>query len=389
MIQQQAPLQNNNPRAQDFSEQLRSWPPELVDRRLYGVDTGEVRRELKKPSRSPETLLRLLSPAAEPYLETMAQEAALLTRQRFGHAMQFYAPLYVSNYCRNACRYCGFNCNTHVFRSSLSQQEALQEADYLAKQGFRHLLLVSGEDPEHVPVEYFAQLATKLRSRFASISVEIYPLRQHEYARLISAGVDGLTLYQETYDPDVYLVMHPAGPKKDFHNRLAAVEKGARAGMHRLGIGALLGLRDWRAEAFWTGLHALYLQRQYWRCRLSISFPRMRKAPGSIDPPCPVDDKAIVQMLCALRIVLPDADMVLSTRESPQFRDNILPLGVTRISAASRTNPGGYTFQEDTSGQFEVQDTRSLQHMIRTVYQKGFEPVLKDWDQALQTQQLQ
>jgi len=373
-----------NASLQSFAESLNRWPAEIISQKMQTTERRHVLSALKTPRPDPTTLYQLLSPAAEPYLETLARQSALTTRQRFGHTMQFYAPLYVSNYCENACRYCGFNRRNQIARSALTREQAVKEATFLAEQGFRHLLLVAGEDRRHVPVGYFADLAQQLRTKFASISIEIYPLEQKEYAQLTAAGVDGLTLYQETYDRNVYADMHPAGAKKDFDRRLYAIEDGARAGMDKLGIGALLGLSDWRAEAFRTGLHALYLQKKHWRCQLAVSFPRMRKAAGGFNPPTNVSDKAIVQMLCALRLVLPDAEMVLSTRESQFLRDHILPLGITRISAASKTNPGGYTLNnEDSSDQFEVQDNRSLQEMLKVARQKGYDPVLKNWDKTL------
>ena len=369
---------------QSFADLLTRWPADVISQKMDATEGGDVLRALERPQPDTATLYRLLSPAAEPYLETMARQSALMTRQRFGRTMQFYAPLYVSNYCANACRYCGFNCRNQILRSALSRKQVVKEADFLGEKGFRHLLLVAGEDRQHVPVEYFSELAQQLRNKFASITIEIYPLAQEEYAQLTAAGIDGLTLYQETYDRVVYADMHPAGPKKDFDRRLNAIEYGARAGMDKLGIGALLGLSDWRVEAFRTGLHAFYLQKKYWRQQLAVSFPRMRKAAGGLNPPSEVKDKALVQILCALRLVLPDADMVLSTRESPFLRDRLLPLGITRISAASKTNPGGYTLNSENSGdQFEVQDNRSLQEMLEAVREKGFDPILKNWDKTL------
>lgn len=233
-----------------------------------------------------------------------------------------------------------------------------------------------------MPVEYFVRLAHALRDSFASISVEIYPLDEEGYRRLVQAGVNGLTLYQETYDPQVYRAMHPAGPKRDFNRRLRTIEAGALAGMHSLGIGALLGLNDWRTEMFYVGLHGAFLKRRYWRQHVSVSFPRMRHATGVIEPDYLVDDFALVQMICALRLALPDAGLVLSTRESPHMREHLLPLGITRLSAASVTEPGGYSEGEQAGAQFDVQDHRSLREMTEVVKGKGFDPVFKDWDSA-------
>lgn len=366
-----------------FEQVLAKWPVARVQNLIAAQTLADVDAALKgKRQDVTEHLAALLSPAAFERLEPMAQAAATLTRQRFGKTLQFYAPLYVSNYCCNSCRYCGFNRQAQVKRRALSVEEALAEAAYLEHEGFRHILLVSGEDPGHVPVDYFVRLAHALRDSFASISVEIFPLDEEEYRRLVQAGVNGLTLYQETYDPQVYRTMHPAGPKRDFSRRLRTIEAGALAGMHSLGIGALLGLNDWRTEMFYVGLHGAFLQRRYWRQHVSISFPRMRYANGVIEPEYLVDDFALVQMICALRLSLPDAGLVLSTREPPLMREHLLPLGITRLSAASVTEPGGYSEGERSGAQFAVQDHRSLREMTELVKDKGFDPVFKDWDNA-------
>lgn len=368
-----------------FAAVLAEWPAERI-RALQAASTGaDVRTAIAGALRPERALAALLSPAAEPHLEAMARRSAALTRQRFGRVMQFYAPLYVSNVCVNSCTYCGFNCKNNVARRRLTVDEAVREAEYLAAEGFRHLLLVAGEDPKGVPVAYFEQLAGRLRGRFASIGIEIYPLPEADYARLVAAGVDLLTIYQETYDETLYAPLHPAGPKRDFHNRLDAIGRGARAGIAFLGVGALQGLDDWRVENFHVGLHALWLQRQFWRSSVSVSFPRIRPAAGAFQPLHPVTDRDFVQTLCALRIVLPDAGLVLSTREPAALRDRLALLGVTRMSAGSRTNPGGYgaaESNEESEGQFAIADERGLAEMKQVVARLGFDPVCKDWDPA-------
>lgn len=367
-----------------FQQTLAEWPVDRIHEHIDAASEADVRAVLRAgPSGfSPRRLAALLSPHARTHLEEMAVVSAALTRQRFGRAIQFYAPLYVSNYCVNSCVYCGFNCRHQVNRRALSLDEAICEARNLADEGFEHLLLVSGEDPTHVPVSYFEELVRGIRDWFASLNVEIYPLSEAGYSRLVEAGVDSLTLYQETYDREAYARFHPAGPKHDFDYRLETIERGAQAGMAFLGIGALLGLTDWRVEGFRLGLHAAYLHRRYWRQHVSISFPRLRSAFGAVAPPHPVDDATLVQLLCALRLVLPDAGLVLSTRESAEFRDHALPLGITRVSAGSRTTPGGYTDGTDAEQQFEVQDHRCLRDVMAAVQRQGFDPVRKDWDRS-------
>ena len=365
-----------------FAEVLAEWPVERVRELIYSRNSDHVRRAMRAKRFAPADLAALLAPAAADFLEPVARQAAVLTRQRFGYAVQFYVPLYVSNFCVNSCLYCGFNRHNRIRRMVLPYDDAVREAEHLAREGFRHLLLVSGEDPEGVPVDYFEELAERLRGKFASLNIEIYPLDEAGYRRLVEAGVDSLTLYQETYDRDAYRRFHPAGPKRNFSYRLGAVERGARAGISFLGVGALLGLTDWRIDSFYVGLHAHYLQTHYWRQHVSISFPRLRHAAGDFTPPYPVSDAALVQVMCGLRLQLPDAGLVLSTRESARFRDHVLPLGITRISAGSRTTPGGYSEETKAEGQFDVQDRRSLREVMDAIAARGFDPVCKDWDSS-------
>jgi 2-iminoacetate synthase len=370
-------------RFDSFLDEISQWPPQRVRDAVYGSDPDAVARALSCERPSTADLAALLSPAAEPHLELLARRAEALTRRRFGRAMQFYVPLYVSSYCTNGCTYCGFNCRNRVRRQRLTLDQAEREARYLADEGFQHLLLVSGEDRSGVPVAYFEDLARRLSRCFASLSIEIYPLSSDEYASLARAGVDSLTIYQETYDRERYPAFHPSGSKRDYGSRLDAIERGARAGVTFLGIGALLGLSDWRVDSFYVALHGRYLQRRYWRRHVSVSFPRMRAAAGAMAPEFPVSDQGLVQALCATRLFLPDAGLVMSTRESARFREHVLPLGVTRISAGSRTTPGGYADSgTEAEGQFEVQDHRPLDEVMDAVRRLGFDPVCKDWDRA-------
>jgi 2-iminoacetate synthase len=359
--------------------------PEGWAERWRAVTAAEVRRELAAPPGLPalERLLILASPAAEAFLEPLAQAAHHLTLQRFGRAMQLYVPLYVSSYCVNRCRYCGFSGVHAIPRRRLSLEEAVREGQALADQGFRDLLLVSGEDPAFVNLEYLEALTMRLRERFDTISVEIYALDEAGYRRLHRAGVDGVTLYQETYDPQQYSAMHPPGPKASYRGRLGAQEAAARAGIRQLGLGALLGLADWRFETLCLGVHARTLMQRWWRSKVSFSFPRIRGAPGvALQPPAPVGDRALVQMMAALRLCFPDAGLVLSTREPKRLRDHLLRLGVTRLSAGSRTTPGGYAAATESSGQFEVSDERSAAEVAASIEAQGYEPVWKDWDRG-------
>jgi 2-iminoacetate synthase len=241
---------------------------------------------------------------------------------------------------------------------------------------------VSGESPRHVDTEFMAALVPGFSRDCASVSIEVQPLEQEQYSRLIESGVDGLVSYQETYNQEVYAACHPTGPKRNFQFRLETADRGGAAGFRRIGIGALLGLADWRVEGFMLGLHAAHLQKQYWRTQVTVSFPRRRPSTGGFTPPYPADDRALVQLICALRLFHPDCGLVLSTREPSALRDCLLPLGITQMSAGSRTEPGGYAHAGEAEGQFEVSDSRSPAEVAGSVARQGYEPVWKDWDAA-------
>ena len=349
------------------------------------VTRKDVEKQLDAPAGkySLQRLVTLISPAASNYLEIMAHQANNLTAQRFGKTIQLYAPLYLSNHCVNACTYCGYNTGSDFERTRLSIDEAMADARIIAEEGFRHILLVSGEDHRHVSVEYLVRLAGQLRKTFSSISIEIYPMSADQYKTLFEAGIDGVTLYQETYDRSLYKRYHPAGPKRDYDHRIDTHDRAAAAGMRRLGIAALLGLADWRLDILALAEHAAYLMKKYWRTQVSFSFPRMRPAINVVDDfEHLVSDSEMVQMMLALRLCFADAGLVLSTRERAGFRDNLIKLGVTRISAGSKTNPGGYSGKTDSTEQFQIDDDRTPEQMARVIKNAGMEAVWKDWDAA-------
>jgi 2-iminoacetate synthase len=353
--------------------------------KLQQVTADEVRCELQMTAGgySIQRLVRLLSPAARGFLEPMAQQAQALTIQRFGKTIGLYAPLYVSNICVNSCVYCGYNRHTQFERTRLSIEQALADADVIASEGFRDILLVSGEDVSFVSVEYLAELARRLRDKFSSISIEIYPMDQTRYRQLFEAGIDGVTLYQETYDRQLYAQYHPAGPKSDYDHRLAVPDQFASAGMRRIGLGVLLGLADWRLETLALAEHAAYLMKKYWRAGVSFSFPRLRPALDVADQwPHLVGDADLVQMMLALRLCFADVGIVLSTRERAEFRNHLVKLCVTRMSAGSKTNPGGYTSDDPTGRQFEIADDRTPAQIAELIRSVGREAVWKDWDTA-------
>lgn len=351
----------------------------------------------------------LISPAGAHRLEQLGHRAAELTRQRFGKVIRLFAPLYLSNECINNCRYCGFSRDNAIVRVTLSVEEVVREARALKEHGFRNLLLVAGEHPKFVSTDYLRQCVEALRAEVPAISLEVGPLDAASYRSLAEAGADGLVVYQETYDRAVYAQMHTAGPKRDFDWRLETPERAYAGGFRRLGIGALYGMSDWRYEAISLAAHAEYLLRHCWKAQLTLSLPRLRPCAGEFSPTQPVSDRELLQLVCALRIFLPDAGIVLSTREPARLRNGLIPLGVTMMSAGSHTEPGGYTgagreqlhFTErgrivaltanasewspanGATGQFEIADERSPREVAGVIARLGFEPVWKDWDAAL------
>lgn len=355
---------------------------EQLLRQFQDANSRDVEAALLREQLDESALVALLSDAAAPYLEALARRAQTTTLQRFGRTIQLYAPLYLSNECVNRCTYCGFSQELAIPRRTLSVDAVRTEAEHLHAEGFRHLLLVAGESPRAVSLEYLESIARALRPRFDSLAIEVGTFNLTGYQRLVAAGIDGLTLYQETYQTDAYRRVHLAGPKHDYARRLKAVEQGALAGFRSLGIGALLGLAPWQLEAYALAQHGRELGLKYWRSRIAVSFPRIRENAGGRLATHPVSDRALVQMICVMRLALPDAELVLSTREPATLRDHLMGIGITRMSAGSRTNPGGYTEDCAAGEQFAIEDTRSASEVARVLLTRGFEPVWKDFDRS-------
>jgi len=356
---------------------------------LQSVTADDVQKHLAaEPGHySLERLLALISPAAEDFLEEMAQLAHRLTVQRFGRTIQLYAPLYLSNFCEGTCLYCGYKKSNRFERTRLTIEAAVDDADILASEGFRHILLVSGNDPEYISIDYLTALTEKLKDKFSSISVEIYQMSQSGYRTLFEAGIDGVTLYQETYDRKTYSHFHPAGPKSDYDYRLDTPDCFSSAGMRRIGVGVLLGLADWRLDTLALAEHADYLMKRYWQSQVSFSFARLRPALNVAEQSEHlISDTNLVQMMLALRLCFADAGIVLSTRERADLRNRLVKLCVTRMSAGSKTNPGGYSGKLDSSEQFQIDDTRTPAEVAAMIKSAGFEAVWKDWDTAFATQ---
>lgn len=364
-----------------FQDYLALWSREKIAEATAKATPDDVLGALASNNPGPDDFLALLSPAAMPFLEQIAQKANELTTRYFGRAVNIFTPLYISDVCTNQCRYCGFNARNKQQRRHLSVDEAVLEAQALADAGFQHVLLLTGDARHISSPDYIAAVAHRLKPMFASIGIEVYSLTEEEYAMLIQAGVDSMTMFQETYNPELYAYLHPVGPKRNYAFRLEAPGRAARAGMRSIGIGALLGLDEFPYDAFATGLHAWHLQRRYPGVDISVSIPRICPHEGDFEVTFGVDDKHLVQYVLALRCFLPRAGITCSSRESANMRNNLLPLGVTRVSAGVSTAVGGRATENiHNPGQFEISDHRSLSEMVRDLGSMGYQAVIKDWE---------
>jgi len=359
-------------RQHDFAERARA---------IAGRTAADVRRALGRVrgGLSLDDLTALLSPAAAPFLEEMAQASHRLTVERFGRTMQLYAPLYLSNVCANVCTYCGFSAQNRIPRKVLTDAEIIAEGEAVRGLGFDHVLLVTGETGR-VGRAYLAHALQLLRPQFSSLSIEVQPLEEEEYAALAAEGLSAVLVYQETYDPATYARHHLSGPKADMAYRLETPDRLGRAGLKKIGLGALYGLSDWRADAWFLGLHLRYMERHFWRTRYSLSFPRLRPHAGTDSGATPFGERDLVQAVCAFRLFSPEVELSLSTREGAAFRDRAFRLGFTSMSAGSRTNPGGYATAPDSLEQFAIDDPRSPAEVAAFLRGQGYDAVWKDWD---------
>jgi 2-iminoacetate synthase len=421
-----------------FVAEFNALPVPSLVRKSLTAGAVPVRESLSKPRLTLADFAHLISPAASAFLETLSQRSHRLTQQRFGKVIRLFAPLYLSNECVNNCQYCGFSRDNAILRVTLSLDDVTREAKALQEQGFRNVLLVAGEHPKFVSPAYLEDCVHALHEAIPSVSLEVGPLETADYRPLVAAGADGLVVYQETYDRDVYAQMHTAGPKRNFDWRLETPERAYAAGFRRLGISPLYGLADWRFEAISVAAHADYLLRNCWKAQVTISLPRLRPCAGEFQPLTHMSDRDLAQLVCAFRLMFPDAGLVLSTREPSRLRDGLVPLGITMMSAGSHTEPGGYTGAgreklhqtvrgrivelasgasewapvgraspragrdatkssahgssaasphplTNATGQFDIADERSPQEVADLIRRLGYEPVWKDWDAALTT----
>lgn len=347
---------------------------------------ADVRRVLAKASRNvkqltPEEFAVLISPAADPYLEQMAQLSHKYTRERFGNVISMYIPMYVSNACTNKCVYCGFNHDNKFERTTLTMEQVEAECKAIKALGpFQNLLIVSGEYPSKCGINYLEKVLQVCRPYFHNLTIEVQPMRSYEYERLTHSGMNGVVCFQETYHRDAYKFYHPHGMKSFYDWRLNGYDRMGEAGVHKIGLGVLLGLEQWQADVVMMARHLRYLQKHYWRSRYSVNFPRMRPSESGYQPRSIISDRELVKLTCAFRLFDHDVDISYSTREAPEFRNHLLPLGVTSMSAGSKTEPGGYASTPEALEQFEVSDERTPNDVSAAIAAGGLQPVWKDWD---------
>ena len=357
---------------------------------ILAKTAADVTLALNKKQRTLEDFKALISPAAAAFLEEMAQLSHDITLKRFGKTVQMYVPLYLSNECQNVCTYCAFSVDNKIHRKTLTNTEILQEVFALKEMNYDHVLLVTGEANKTVGVEYLKNAIRLIRPFFSNISIEVQPLTQEDYEALIIEGVHSVLVYQETYHKLHYKNYHTKGKKSNFNYRLETPDRLGEANVHKIGIGTLIGLEDWRTDCFFTALHLKYLERTYWQTKYSVSFPRLRPIEIGTDEKSLhkrfetyMSDKELVQLICAYRLLSETLEISISTREEERFRDNIVKLGITSMSAGSKTSPGGYSIAGQSLEQFEISDDRSPAAIAEMIQGHGYEPVWKDWDRSL------
>lgn len=366
-----------------FSEVLDKISWDETTRRIASKTDADVIRALRKEHLDVDDFMALISPAAVPHLEEMARLSMKYTQERFGKTISMYIPLYLSNACTNFCVYCGFNHNNNITRTTLNDQQIEEECKAIRRLGpFENLLIVTGEHPSVAGVDYLENALKIARPYFNNLSIEVMPLKAEDYYRLTQSGLNGVVCFQETYHRERYKTYHPKGMKSIFEWRLNGYDRMGQAGVHKIGMGVLIGLEDWRTDVTMMAHHLRYLQKHYWKTRYSVNFPRMRPSESGFQPNVTMTDKELAQLTFAFRIFDHDVDISYSTRENPVFRANMMKLGVTSMSAGSKTEPGGYASTPEALEQFHVSDERSPKDVAREIRRLGYETVWKDWDKV-------
>lgn len=366
-----------------FSEELKQYSWKETTAKIASKTDADVRRALTSPNPGIEGFMALISPAAQPYLEQMAARSRMLTQERFGKTISMYIPMYITNSCANSCVYCGFNCHNKFDRIILTPQQIEDECKAIKELApFDNLLIVTGENPHKAGVPYIAEALKVCRRYFNNLSIEVMPLSTEGYSTLVHEGLYGVVCFQETYNRENYKKYHPAGQKSDFEWRVNGFDRMGEAGVHKIGMGVLIGLEDWRTDVTMMARHLLYLRKRYWKSKFSVNFPRMRESASGYQPNVIMTDRELAQLTFAFRIFDHDVDISVSTRELPDFRNNICTLGTTSMSAGSKTDPGGYYTYPQAHEQFAVSDERSPAEVADAIRAAGYEVVWKDWDNS-------
>lgn len=367
-----------------FSDYLDTLNWEQITERIYGKTEEDVVRALRAERCDIEDFMALISPAAEGYIEPMAQISQRYTYARFGKTMSMFIPLYLTNSCINSCLYCGFHAENHIPRTILTAEQIEAECRAIkALAPFENILLVTGENPYRAGVEYIAEAVRIAKRYFDNVKIEVMPLDTPDYKQLKESGLNGVICFQETYNRSRYNIYHPRGMKANFDWRVNAPDRMGQAAIHSIGMGVLIGLEDWRTDITMLAHHLRYLERHYWRTRYSVNFPRLRPAEnGGFQPNVVMSDRELAQLTFAFRIFDHDVDISYSTREQAAFRDNMATLGVTTVSAGSKTDPGGYATYPQSLEQFSVSDDRSPAEVADALKRLGREVVWKDWDRT-------
>jgi 2-iminoacetate synthase len=368
-----------------FEEIIQKYKWDDVANEIDTITCNQVEQTLLKTSNfNIEDFKILISPAAENYVEMMAQKSNAITKKRFGNTVQLFAPMYLSNECQNICTYCGFSFDNKIERLTLNDVQINIEFQAIKDLGFDHILLVTGEANQYVGVSYLINAIRIAKKYFSNITIEVQPLEEEDYKLLIAEDLYAVLVYQETYHQENYKIYHPKGKKSNFSYRLQTPERLGNAKVHKIGLGVLLGLENWRVDSFFTGLHLTYLERKFWQTKFSVSFPRIRPNESCFEPNVHLTDKNLLQLICAYRIFNETVELSLSTRENIEFRNNAFKIGITTMSAGSKTEPGGYALASHALEQFTIDDSRTPQQVARMISQAGYEVVWKDWFKNIQ-----
>lgn len=373
----------------EYQENMEVIPHDIMDQVIEAKNNFDpdkytaldVKRALDKDSLSPEDFAALLSPAAFPFLEQMAQRAQTETRKHFGNSVYLFTPLYIANYCENYCVYCGFNCHNKIHRAKLNYEEIEREMRAIAKSGLEEILILTGESPKMSNVEYIGEACKIAKKYFKVIGLEVYPMDSKDYKYLHECGADFVTVFQETYNSDKYSTLHLGGRKRIFPYRFNAQERALMGGIRGVGFAALLGLDDFRKDAFATGMHAYLIQRKYPHAEIAFSCPRLRPIINNdkINPK-DVHEPQLLQIICAYRIFMPFASITISSRENANFRNNIINIAATKISAGVDVGIGGHGDEKQKGDeQFEIDDGRTVDEIYKAIKDKGLQPVMSDY----------